>query len=52
MLQQIVGHSRGRGTTVGYIDKYSVKKLYEEVISKLDFEIDLSHLKKSKFVSG
>jgi hypothetical protein len=25
---------------------------HEEVISKLDFEIDLSHLKKSKFVSG
>ncbi len=51
MLQQIVGHSRGRDTTVGYIDKYPIKKLYEEVILKLDYGMDFGHLKSSKFVT-
>jgi len=53
MLKQIMGHSKGKDVTLdSYTDKFSPKELYDGVISKIDFEIDLSHLKESKFVPG
>jgi integrase len=52
MLQQIVGHSRGKDTTITYTEKYSPKQVYDEVISKLEYPgLDLSHLKKSRYVT-
>ena len=50
-LKQVVGHSRGSDvTTRNYEEKFPVKQLYEEIISKIDYGIDLSHLKQSKYV--
>ena len=37
MLQQCAGHSRGKSTTITYIEKYSPKRLYDEVMSKLEY---------------
>jgi integrase len=50
-LKQVVGHSRGSDvTTKNYEEKFPVKQLYDEIISKVDYGIDLSHLKKNKYV--
>jgi len=51
---QTVGHSIGRDTSSkDYIDPFPPKQIYNEIIRKVDFEkqIDLSHLKESKFVT-
>ena len=51
-LQQCAGHSRGKSTTITYIEKYSPKRLYDEVVSKLEYPgLDLTHLKKSRYVN-
>jgi hypothetical protein len=50
MRLQVAGHSPGKDMTSVYADPFPAKQLYEEVISKLDYSIDLSHLKKSKHV--
>ena len=50
---RIVGHSIGNDeTSKSYVEDFPPKQFYDEIISKVDFEeqIDLSHLKKSKFV--
>lgn len=50
---RIVGHSIGRDeTSKTYVEDFRPKQLYDEIISKVDFEeqIDLSHLKNSKYV--
>jgi len=51
-LAEVVGHESGHDDmTFGrYGKRYKPEILYEDVISKLDFGIDLSHLKRSKFV--
>ncbi|HDR14572.1 MAG TPA: DUF3258 domain-containing protein [Desulfobacteraceae bacterium] len=50
MRLQVEGHSAGKDMTSVYADPFPARKLYDEVILKLDYGIDLSHLKKSKFV--
>jgi integrase len=51
MLKQVMGHSKGKDVTQAvYPERYSSKELFDNVISKIDFGIDLSQLKNSKFV--
>jgi hypothetical protein len=51
MLKQVMGHSKGKDVTQAvYTERYSSKELFDNVISKIDFGIDLSQLKNSKFV--
>jgi integrase len=51
MLKQLVGHSKGKDVTqVFYTDRYTPKELLEDIVSKVDYGIDLSHLKNSRFV--
>jgi integrase len=50
MRLQVEGHSAGKDMTNVYADPFPAKQLYDEVISKLDYGIDLSHLKNSRFV--
>jgi integrase len=50
-LKQVMGHSKGKDVTQAvYTEKYTPRELFDDVISKIDFGIDLSHLKNSKFV--
>ena len=50
LIAEIVGHSI-KGETMGrYGKRFKPKVLYENAILKLDFGIDLSHLKNSKYV--
>lgn len=49
LYQSILGHSAGDNITEQhYTDPYNAKTLYEGIMCKLDFGIDLSHLKNSK----
>ena len=50
-LKQVMGHSKGKDVTQAvYTEKYTPKELFDDVIAKIDFGIDFSHLKLSKFV--
>jgi len=50
-LQEVVGHSRGRSMTSNrYAKGLNPEIAYERVIGILDYGIDLSHLKGSKYV--
>jgi integrase len=47
---EFVGH-RNRKITYGvYGKQFKPQKLYKEIVAKLDYGIDLSHLKKSRYV--
>jgi hypothetical protein len=47
---ELAGH-HVEGETMGrYGKRYSPQVLYEEAIIKIDYGIDLSHLKQSKFI--
>lgn len=50
LIDELVGHTHEGLTLKVYTEKYYVVTLYEECILKLDYGIDLSHLKKSKYV--
>jgi len=50
-LKEVVGHSGGGDITFGRYGKpFEPKILYEHVISKTDYGLDLNHLKNSKYV--
>lgn len=49
-LAEVVGHSTGSITAERYGKRYEPGTLKREVIDRLDFGIDLSHLKNSKWV--
>jgi len=50
MIEEIVGHAL-QGKTLGrYTQEFPVITLYREGILKLDYKVDLSHLKASKWV--
>lgn len=51
-IAEIVGHSISGETSGRYGKRYSVEKLYNKAILKVDYGIDLKHLKKSKYVKG
>lgn len=51
-IKSLVGHSK-EGETLGrYAKNLNVRKVYEEAVLKLEFGLDLEHLKGSKWVSG
>jgi integrase len=50
IIDELVGHAH-EGQTLGrYTEQYQNQTLFEKGILKLDYGIDLSHLKKSKYV--
>jgi len=48
--QELLGHSTGSITFGRYGKRYSPKLLKEQVVDRLAYEIDLSHLKRSRFI--
>jgi len=51
-IAQLVGHVSESQTTGRYGKRFNPKVLKEKVVDKIDYGIDLSHLKNSKFVPG
>jgi len=51
-IKQFVGHSDNDMTTGRYGKAYSPEKLYQDVILKLDFEIDVNHLANNPYVKN
>ena len=48
-VKEIVGHEHAGDITEAYYNSYySVKILYEDVVSKVDFGVDLNHLRRHK----
>ena len=53
MIKAVVGHDQGGGVTMDtYFKGFTIKVLYDEVISKIDHGIDLEHLKRHKHTNG
>ena len=50
VIEEIAGRAGKTETTRRYAKGHLVKTIYEEAILKLDFDLDLSHLKNSKYV--
>jgi len=50
VIKQLVGHSDKSITTGVYGKRLHPKKLLSDVVMKLDYEVDLTHLKNSKYV--
>ncbi len=51
MAAEVAGHSGKTGIDYGrYAKGYQVGILFEQVIKKLDYDVDLTHLTKSKYV--
>ncbi len=48
-LSEVVGHEVESMTLGRYGKRYQPKVVFDEVISRLNYEVDLSHLKKSRF---
>jgi integrase len=48
--QELLGHSTGSITFGRYGKKYSPKLLKEQAVDRLRYDVDLSHLKRSRFV--
>ena len=51
MIAELVGHKTDNITMERYGKRCEPKKLYEGTVLKLDYGIDLSHLKNSKYVA-
>lgn len=49
-VQEFVGHKNRKITYGVYGKLFNPEKLYKKIVSKLKYNIDLSHLKSSKFV--
>ena len=49
-VKGMVGHNEKGVTFEDYFKGFTVKQIYDEIVSRLDFGIDLSHLKSSKWV--
>lgn len=50
MIEEITGRAGKTETSKRYAKGYRIKTLYEEAILKLDYGIDLTHLKESMYV--
>ena len=48
MLKQVMGHSEKGVTFNNYFKGFTVEQLYDGMICKIDYCIDLEHLKGSK----
>jgi len=51
MIAELVGHKTESITMERYGKRYEPRKLYDGAVIQLDYGIDLSHLKKSKFAA-
>ena len=49
-IAMLIGHANPNITTGRYGKKFEPKMLLDKVVKKLDYGIDLSHLKNSKYV--
>jgi integrase len=50
MIEEIEGRAGKTETSRRYSGQFRVPKLWEEAVSKIKFEVDLSHLSQSKYV--
>jgi integrase len=50
MIAELVGHEVGSITTGRYGKRYQPQVLFDHVIKKLNYDIDLRHLKESRYV--
>ncbi len=50
MIAELVGHEIGSITTGRYGKRYQPQVLFDHVIKKLNYDIDLKHLKESRYV--
>lgn len=50
-IKEIVGHELSDLTLGDYPDRYDPSVLYEDVIGPIDYGVDLSHLKQSRWVA-
>lgn len=50
LLSELLGHEVGSITLGRYGKRYNAKLLKEKIVDQLKFDVDLSHLKRSKFV--
>jgi hypothetical protein len=50
IIDELVGHALQGETLARYTQEFPVQTLYREGILKLDYKVDLSHLKFSKWV--
>ncbi len=50
LVKGLVGHKEGGVTFGSYFKGFTVKQVYDGLICKIDFGIDLSHLKNSRYV--
>lgn len=50
VISELLGHSVDSITLSRYGKRYSPRVLKKQAVDKLDYVIDLSHLKKSRFV--
>ena len=50
VIAMLLGHKHPQITTGRYGQKFKPKLMMERAVKKLDYGIDLSHLKNSKFV--
>jgi integrase len=50
LVEELTGRAGRTETRKTYTKGYRMETLYEECILKLDFKVDLSHLKNSRFV--
>ncbi len=52
IISELMGHSDGSLALRRYADPFRPELILKEAIMKLDFGVDLSHLKKSKYVAA
>jgi len=50
VIAMLMGHKHPQISTGRYGKKFEPKMLMEKAVIKLNYELDLSHLKKSKWV--
>ena len=50
MMMQVEGHAPAQDMVAVYADPFPAKQLLKKVILKLDYGVDLSHLRYSKYV--
>lgn len=51
VIEELTGRAGKTETSKRYAKGYNIKDLYQVIVAKLDFPVDLSHLKASKWVT-
>jgi len=52
LIRAIVGHSESSVTFGTSVKKYPVKLMYEALVKSLNYDVDLDHLKASKYAGS